>query len=269
VSAPLRALLAAGLAAAALRVGAETPTCVASAQVSPGRPFVGQQILYVLSVRARADVSGVEWDEPPAFPALRTESLPAEEVPGAAADLRQERRALFAELPGALEIPAARLACRTGAAREPAQVAPLALQVRPLPEAGRPQGFAGLVGPLSLTRRFEPAELALGESLHLLVRLEGGGNLWDAPDPYPNDAAFGGAEVFRQPPETQLERGRALRVRRLYRYDVVPRAAGRLGIPEIRVAWFDPATGRYTEARAPAAEVAVAPAHLSGPPPSP
>lgn len=237
---------------------ADLDPCRAEVRLEPGEAVVGQQVLYGLRISSRLDVEQVEWLEPPSFPGFRAERLPgAPQAPASGRRrLREEQRALFPEVAGELVVPGASLRCVAADGSEwIARVPQASLSVRPLPP-DHPQ--VDLVGPLSLRVRADREELRLGESLRLEVSLRGAGNLWQAPDPFPDDAAFGGAELFRSRPQLALEPGTRLLVKRDFVYDVVPRRAGALGIPPIEIDYFDPETARFARARAPGFEIAVA-----------
>jgi hypothetical protein len=205
-------------------------------------------------------VTSIEWLEPPAFAAARVEWLPGRPdaaLGPAGARAREEHRALFPERAGELSLGTARLRCRAGAAELELSVPTAALRVRPLPAEGRPPDFSGVVGELSIERRADPTRIALGSSLRVALRLRGPGNLWDAPDPLPEDALSGAAELFRLSPEQELQRGERLLASVLFRYDLVPRSPGPLLLPALRIPYFDPRTGRYEAAQAPALRVEV------------
>jgi hypothetical protein len=260
------------LALLAPSAGAEAPPCLVSLALEPSEPFVSQQVIHRLRIERRDDVRLVEWLEAPGFPSMRVERLPGRPAVGRGARdgkpymVREELRALFPERAGALALPAARLRCHAGEEAFDTALPRSELRVRALPEEGRPAHFSGLVGRVSLRRHVTPQRLPLGQSVRISVRLEGSGNLWVAPDPYPADAAtLGGAEIFRGAPETELQRGETLFVRRLFRYDLVPRHEGTLAIPEIELAYFDPAGRRYAVARLPKATVSVDPAAAPAP----
>jgi hypothetical protein len=271
----MRALLAAALAGLAGTAAAEaplaresTPLCVASVALDPARAHPGQPVHWRLHVLVREGVGDLAWEEPPAFPGLRAERLGARvpqapiERDGEVYQVREDGRALFADRPGRVVLPAARLLCRArGPAGERAErvaTPEAALEVLPFPEP-RPPGFRGLVGPLSLRRSATPESVALGRSVRVAVTLQGGGNLWDASEPELPAEALSGAEVFRRPAELELERGAELVVRRRFAFDLVPRRQGVLRVPALAWSYYDPAAGRYAEAAVPALEVRVAP----------
>jgi hypothetical protein len=251
-----RLLLAAGTLWLAGPAASDTPPCLVSLELEPAEAWVDQQVLYRLRIETRPDVEGVEWLSPPSFPGLRAERLPGRPDAGVVTRdgveyrTRVEERALYPEGPGELSLAAASLRCSAALAVQDVPLPARTLRVRPLPEAGRPAGFAGLVGALAVERQLTPASLRLGESARVVVSLRGGGNLWDAPDPLAEAAVFGEVDLFRRPPELELERGESLFVRRRFAYDVVPRRAGSFRVPELRIPYFDPDAGAYREARA-------------------
>jgi hypothetical protein len=220
------------------------------------RAFVGQQVQYRLRILRRRDVGALEWQTPLSFPTFRVEGLPAMagddrvERGGETYLVFVERRALFPASAGRLVIPAAGLRCDSPDGSEIALIPALSLEVEALPEKGRPRDFGGLLGPVAVSATASPESLALGGSLHLSVMLQGDTNLWNAPSPRAALDRLADVEVFEHPPELARDQGRRLVLRRYFSFDLVPRAAGRLHLPEIRIPYFDPATRRYGEARA-------------------
>ena len=81
--------------------------------------------------------------------------------------------------------------------------------------AGRPDEYAGLVGPLILTTHVDPESVALGETVHVVVSIRGAGNLWDVTHPL-DEQQFAAAELFADSPLLDLRRcGRSARSGRL------------------------------------------------------
>lgn len=259
-------LVAAALAwllALASAASEEAPVCVASVEIEPAEPWVDQQALYRLRIESREDVRSVEWLVPPAFPGLRAERLPGRPEAGESQRgrtryrVREEHRALFPERSGEIVLSEASLRCSAATEVLDLLVPATVFRARRLPAEGRPDAFSGLVGPLILSREVRPTGLRVGESARILVSLRGTGNLWDVPDPLPPSAQLGDVDLFRHRPELALDRGAALRITRRFHYDLVPRSAGAVVLPEIRIPYFDAETGRYTEAHAEASRLDV------------
>lgn len=252
----------------------DTAACRATPEVRPAHAVVGQQILYRVRIVRRQDVEKVEWVRGLSFPDFRTEWLPghAEDTPmhyrGMTFVAREEDRALFPTRAGVFEIPEATLRCTIrGRGPEPPRseiirVPPVRVRIVPPPTDGRPDDFAGAVGPLWVQTSVGAPELRLGESLSVSILVRGAANLWDLPRPLRDDAFD--AEIFWRPPGIDLEAGEQLYLRRYFRFDVVPRKIGPLVIPTVRVPFYDFRTGHYEVATAEAVTVNVLP-RASGP----
>lgn len=246
---------------------AGTPPCRAWVALEPERAFAGQQVVYRVSIQSDPSVDEIEWVAPPAFPGVRVEWLPGRPMrrapgpDGRVLRLREERRALFPATPGRLVLRSPGLRCHREGGGEPyrASIPEATLPVSPLPDAGRPAGAADLVGPVEAHLTVEPRAVALGESVRVAVLLRGAGNLWAAPEPFPDPSAFGVAEVFPRRAEISRHTGDELLLRRSFPYDVVPRREGTLRIPPARIPWFDPESGTWRTAATEAVDVAVSP----------
>jgi hypothetical protein len=181
---------------------------------------------------------------------FRAEWLPGETLPepierdGLQWRATRERRALFPARSGRLAIPAASLDCDG----EPVEVAGSSLEVLPLPLADRPPDFSGVVGPVRITTRLVPERIAVGETAQLWVLVRGGGNVWNVAPPL-RENSLPGVDVFAEPPTTDIDADRNFVARRTFRFRIVPRNPGRVGLPEVTVPWFDPETRSYQQAR--------------------
>jgi hypothetical protein len=131
-----------------------------------------------------------------------------------------------------------------------APIRPVTLTVTPLPDAGRPDDFAGLIGPLAARATVERTRIATGEGTVLTVTLTGPQvSLGRRPvltlpagvQAYPKDDADDTAGV------------------RHYRWDLVPGQAGEISIPALTFPYFDPATRTYQRASTDALSVTVVP----------
>jgi len=127
---------------------------------------------------------------------------------------------------------------------------PLALEIRALPEEGRPSHFGGAVGELALSARAEPRDLFVGESLRLEVEVTGTGSLADFDLPragWPGLACFGSLES---------RSGQA----RTITYDLVPESTAVREIPPLELSYFRPGPEPgYAVATTPAIPILVRP----------
>ena len=131
------------------------------------------------------------------------------------------------------------------------------VEVLPLPSADRPADFSGMVGDLSIATTLDRDSVAVNGAVTMRVDVSGSGNLKALAPPEldlpPTLEAF--------PPETEdrlstTERG--VTGTRTYEYVLIPRAPGRLTIPEVAVSYFDPSTREYGRATAAPLELTVA-----------
>lgn len=118
----------------------------------------------------------------------------------------------------------------------------MTLDVRPLPTAGAPTDFSGLVGPYSLTAAATPTEIQLGQPIQLDLTLSGQLHLEGARIGDPTAAlsqAFRVHDVGDPLPASDY---------RVFRYLLQPREAGPRVIPAIGYSYFDPEENRYISA---------------------
>jgi hypothetical protein len=172
------------------------------------------------------------------------------------------RVALFPLSAADLELEPVTSIFRTGAAfgrgrRLRRSSRPLTVDVKPLPEAGRPDGFQpGNVGQYELTASVDQASIDAKQGVLLTLRLEGRGNIRNATLP-----EVQGLEDFRAFPPTRSEKvevsGGEVRGWKEAEYLLTPRRTGRLEIPSFGVWTFDPAAGAYARRSTDAIPIAV------------
>jgi tetratricopeptide (TPR) repeat protein len=125
----------------------------------------------------------------------------------------------------------------------------LRLVVRPLPDEGRPGAFAGAVGRYRIRARIEPREVPAGEAVALVLEVEGEGNIKALPPPALPPIEH--ARVFSPSEEAEMEtRDGVLRGVKRFTWVLVPDRPGRLQLPPLEYAYFDPELGEYDVARA-------------------
>lgn len=247
---------------------ADTP-CRARVLIEPARAYVGQQLVYRLRIERREDVSQVQFNDSLSFPSFRVEWLHGQVPDPAIAGIgehrivAEERRALFPVRAGTLAIPASRIACTTprGVIEAVVPGADVVVEALPAPEEGR------VVGRVAVVARLERDAIALGESVALHVQIHGEANVWDAPLALAADS-IPDVEILARDPKLERESGRRLLLTRTQIFDLVPRAAGRIEVPRVRVRWLDPSSGRWEASMSMPLTLTVAPAAPLESPPS-
>jgi len=121
------------------------------------------------------------------------------------------------------------------------------LEVLPLPSAGRPSDFAGLVGVYTIDAQASPTSVAIGDPIELSVTITGPEPLTrlDAPD-LARDPGF--SESFKPSPDGWRRQPITARGYRRFTTTIRARSDTITEIPPIRVPYFDARTGEYSEA---------------------
>jgi hypothetical protein len=235
------------------------------------RAFVHEQVQLEVVVVHPVGLNP-RWEAPP-FDGFMVERMPSEGSTmrrgeaGSYVRTTRLRHALFPTRSGVIDVAPSRVVFQDGGGRETSLAIPgTRLAVDGLPEAGRPPGFDATVGTLGVRATLTPTSIALGEHASLELDVFGSANVWDvaAPD---LEALLGPAcEVFADPPRID----RAVHddqffARKTFRFALVPGAQGRLAIPALDVAHFDPEQAAYRVASTDPLVLEVRPAGVPAP----
>ncbi|HEX6852388.1 MAG TPA: BatD family protein [Candidatus Polarisedimenticolaceae bacterium] len=128
------------------------------------------------------------------------------------------------------------------------KTSPVRLQVRPLPEEGKPEGFGGAVGVYAMQVTTDRSEAETNQAIVIRATVEGEGSLQGVAAPrldFPRDL-----KVFdpKTEDESKVRDGR-LRSRRTWEWVVVPLAPGTLAPVDVRFPYFDFRKGAYAVAQ--------------------
>lgn len=146
------------------------------------------------------------------------------------------------------------------------------IEVLALPSQGRPADFTGAVGSFRLSVSARPTNVRVGDPIELTISIHGNGPLETLPPPALADQP-GLTEHFRVPRETLA--GEVVRGARRFTQVIRPKSVEVTTIPPITYSFFNPATGRYEQARSEPISIRVeggstlAAADLGGPAPPP
>lgn len=247
-----------------------------------GREFEGAELDW--PAPAEADVFVPRESDPDVHPRKSAATLLGEPVALTQQRMREDDRtwnAFTAELvvvpraPGTLVIPGAatiteartgrnrpgltRLSSRFETEIVRAAADPIQIPVKPLPDAGRPSDFTGLVGRFNVQTAAEPTSVRVGDPIEMNIIVRGPEPLSAVPDlDLASDPRF--AARFRvDGQERGPTRGRdaAIFKRTLRAVDDSVDA-----IPPVELPYFDPELGRYAVARSAPIELSVAPTRV-------
>ena len=120
----------------------------------------------------------------------------------------------------------------------------LTMEVKSLPEDGKPASFAGAVGSYKFASAIDADETSTNEALTLTMTVSGSGNLelLNMPSPnFPPDF-----EVYDPKITSGVSaNGQGMSGTRKAEYLVIPRRAGDFNIPPVEFSYFDPAKQQY------------------------
>ena len=120
----------------------------------------------------------------------------------------------------------------------------LGLEVKALPENGKPASFAGAVGDYKFTSSIDKMELNTNEAVTLTLTVSGTGNieLLQMPEPvFPTDFEVYDPKVSLSTSVTS----QGLKGTKTAEYLAIPRHAGNFTIPPVEFSYFDPGKASY------------------------
>jgi len=250
----------------------ERPMAFVTQDVDVRDPYVHQQIVYTFRFLRRVQSAEAQWD-PPTFQGFWVEDLGKERqyekvLNGQRYAVTELKKALYPLSEGPGEIGETRLTCKLVVQREGGQrgmdsffgssffgggaqtitknlgAKPIPLDIRPLPEEGRPEAFEGLVGSFVVRAETGQNRLRVGDSTTLTVTVTGNGNLRDLVELSPADIP--GFKVYPDKPSFQVDiQGDTLHGTKVFKKALVPIEDGTLEIPPQEVPYFDPEKGSY------------------------
>lgn len=120
---------------------------------------------------------------------------------------------------------------------------PLAVQVRPLPETGKPAGFTGGVGSFAFSATARPSSVAEGDPVSLVTEIRGRGNIEALAAPaVPTGERFKTYEPKQLTKELSEDRSGG---RVVFEQIVIPSSAASTPLPAVQFHYFDPTAKSY------------------------
>ncbi len=121
---------------------------------------------------------------------------------------------------------------------------PVGIQVLPLPEAGKPDPFSGLVGQFRIRGTLDKTSVKTNEAVTLKIVVEGEGNLRILKEPpvvLPSDF-----EAYPPKVVEDIRRdGASISGMKSFEYVLIPRIAGQQAIKPVRLSFFDTVSKQY------------------------
>ena len=121
---------------------------------------------------------------------------------------------------------------------------PVVIHVKPLPDAGKPDSFAGAVGNFKIDASVDKTELKANDALNYKVKVTGSGNiklLKTLNVNFPADFEKYDPKIT----DTITDSESGVSGSRIYNYLLIPRHQGNFTIDPLKFSYFNPATNRY------------------------
>lgn len=132
----------------------------------------------------------------------------------------------------------------------------ITIEAKPLPAQNRPASFSGLVGQFNISSKLDRNTLAANDAANLSISLSGKGNIKMIEKPQINFPA--NLEVYDpKVADNTSNTAAGMSGSRTFEYLMIPRTGGTFDIPEIEIAYFDPASSRYHILKTPAYQLEV------------
>ncbi len=121
---------------------------------------------------------------------------------------------------------------------------PILINVRPLPENGKPLDFSNLVGKFEISAKIGKPKIKTGDTSTLTVKVSGIGNIQDAVFNLP-DLTKNFKTYSDEPKLEKRTKNQKLYGEKIFKFALVPLNEGNYQIPSLSLSYFDPEEERY------------------------
>ncbi len=124
----------------------------------------------------------------------------------------------------------------------PVTIEAVPIEVLPLPAEGRPGDFVGAIGEWKLDVTAKPTEVAVGDPITFTIKISGSGNIDTVPAP-----KLGSLDGFKtyEPTIKTTKDDLNTTGERVIQQVLIPKSVNVKELPEVRLAYFDPAAKTY------------------------
>jgi BatD DUF11 like domain len=254
--------------------GSEKGPVFLTATLGSQKGYVEQQVPYILKLYLRANVSDISLDLPETddltFRQLEKPKESQTVYQGVSYRILEVSYGVMPLKAGRFQIPPARMGLTVYSARQrtprslfddpffggalrsgrPMTVfsEPLAFEVLPFPEKGKPSHFSGLVGQFKIEGSLSEREIRMGDSVTLTLRLGGKGNVNRLPDL--KMPSLDHLKIYADEPVFQSRAGAdGTTGSKTMKWALVPDAEGNYTIPPFTIHYFNPKAESYETQR--------------------
>ena len=261
--------------------------------VSKKEAFVGEQLIYSFKLYYRVEAKNFDLNMPFGANYFQKEELGKAKsyqsvLNGIRYHVQEVSVALFPIKAGKAEIPAATLELdiyhrtqnrvnrpgifdqffndpffsqTTRAEHKVLRSKPLAVNILPLPDEGKPEGFINTIGEFNISGNIGKNDLEVGDTTTLTITVSGKGNVRRVSFLKPDLK-----ELFKiypdQPKYNQTVAGNQISGEKIFKYALVPLKPGAMALPVFTLPYFDPTLKEYRQVETRPIKINVKPSSL-------
>jgi len=228
------------------------PNIFVKSKVSKKTAYVGEEIIYTVSLYRRVQLWSDIAIDPPLTKGFWVEEFPRnndqilETVNGVRYYKVDRYKASFFPIEGGtFEIPKSRVGFVTDPfkGQQVLETKPRTVTVKPLPKQGRPTHFSGIVGKLNLSASTQSLNATQNIPVPLTITVSGLGHLKNL-----NDLTYTSNEyykIYKSKIEDVEEESNNTQGKRLFHYFIIPKVAGTIKIPGFSTNYFSPKSRKF------------------------
>ncbi len=130
------------------------------------------------------------------------------------------------------------------------------LDVKPVPQAGKPVSYSGAVGDFSIESEIDKKEVLVNDAINLTLKVNGQGNIKLIDDP--NIRVSSDFEVYDPEVSNNIETtASGVSGNKTFKYLIIPRVAGNYKIGPFEFSYFDPKSETYKSYTTPEYDITV------------
>lgn len=252
--------------------------------VDNSSPYVGQQITLIFRFYQSENLYEQPTLKWPSLNGFWVEDLPPNKtynkrVGGKAYRVTEIRRALFPTVSGKLKIEPTRMTIPPQAWRDPfdffsrrktrqsyneknLETKGIVINVKDLPNSGKPEGFTGAVGTYNFQVTLDKDTVEIDQPIALKAVISGNGNIKKLPSiDIPEQQNF---RLYDSGVNENISKqGYKVSGSKSYEWVLIPTAAGEYMLPELRFSYFDPWSKKYKSSIKTPGQVIVKPTSIS------
>ena len=225
-----------------------------TAEVDRKSPYVNQQVTLTLKfyIAVRHSTPDLTWPTTTGFwrESISSNTAYSQRVSNRTYKVYEVKSALFPTQTGELTIGRAMITTRVATDfffagdQITARSSPITINVRPLPQEGKPADFSGTVGDFKMSLRTDKASADVNQPVTVTVRIDGTGNIKSVAEPkIPETEEF---RVYRASSKENITKTRSeLGGTKIFEEVFIPRRPGNLEIPALSLSFFNPKSGKY------------------------